>query len=831
MNNNNNNNIVDEFNIIHLNNYNHSLLELLKGERVVRIVISCAVSGDSEKQDSITSVVEKQSVVELFSEEFKLSITIDSIDIKEDNFIVRVESLKDCISILNNIRSAATITMLKSHRVQFSLILDNVLLVLRGQTAVATDKDTQTNQQQSITELLSNKLNIKPTNINYINDRIGLLSNNNNNNITTDNIKEITSSLQNNNNISLIPIFNNNTILFNKKWFTDIEEITNYIDNHLKSDDIIVSNRNNDNNNNNENNNKKTIKVQVGKDVVEYLRVNNSALAEFTADSIEIEMADDGSSISLIGKSEEKLQRVANDIKQFIDRNLTFKEYTISGYIKRAMPAYLENLLHLHPSIRVTIPKSQPVSRVTQVKLAGLYAKDDAKWNEIDSIMKQLAHLQRVWPSDTDTPLASNYPALRYYQLNQLQEDLCLYALSYDDRQHTFKLVARNQEDIDRAISILKELPQREFETVAKSIVLKSNFVLLTFFNEVSNEKSEINKILNDNEKCTVRLPLSEERHLTLYGKQADIDKLANKINSWIGGVEKSAISFEHQISASISKELHYYPVTRKLFTEHQILVSEVKSRVSSNTVLKSTKLQASGGVLLEVIKGSILEESTDCIVNAANESLAHGGGIAGAISRAAGRDFDNESHEYVSTHGRVKTGTAALTSAGKLNFKAVIHAVAPIWNSNKAECQQLVYSAINNTLIIANKQSFKSISIPVIGSGIYGVPKDIAAKFIVKAVVEFVKEHKKNGTLCLQNIRLCDIDYEALSQLQQSLDEVIKSQEKEKSETDNTANHIDSNEAIDQSKVKIIVTSTNNDKDTTIANLQYFIDNNIKLN
>ena len=86
------------------------------------------------------------------------------------------------------------------------------------------------------------------------------------------------------------------------------------------------------------------------------------------------------------------------------------------------------------------------------------------------------------------------------------------------------------------------------------------------------------------------------------------------------------------------------------------------------------------GARTLRIVQGDLTEEQVDAIVNAANERLAHGGGVAGAIVRKGGRIIQDESSAWVRDHGPVTTGTAAITGAGKLKAKKVIHAVGPVW-------------------------------------------------------------------------------------------------------------------------------------------------------
>jgi O-acetyl-ADP-ribose deacetylase (regulator of RNase III) len=159
-------------------------------------------------------------------------------------------------------------------------------------------------------------------------------------------------------------------------------------------------------------------------------------------------------------------------------------------------------------------------------------------------------------------------------------------------------------------------------------------------------------------------------------------------------------------------------------------------------------------GRVLRVVQGDITEEDVDAIVNAANEQLAHGGGVAGAIVRAGGYEIQDESRRWVREHGDVPTGGVAITGAGKLTARYVIHAVGPVWGMGDEEA--LLASAVKSALALADEHGLQSISMPAISTGIYGFPKPLGAQVIVGAVREYLEEHSDSS---LTEVRLCNID------------------------------------------------------------------------
>lgn len=129
-----------------------------------------------------------------------------------------------------------------------------------------------------------------------------------------------------------------------------------------------------------------------------------------------------------------------------------------------------------------------------------------------------------------------------------------------------------------------------------------------------------------------------------------------------------------------------------------------------------------------------------DAIVNAANTGLQMGGGVCGAIFKAAGA---RELQAACDRLAPIKTGEAVITPGFALPAKYVIHTAGPIYNPNNAEqCEQLLHSAYLNSLQLAVKHNCASIAFPLISSGIYGYPKDEALRVATSAIRDFLADH-----------------------------------------------------------------------------------------
>ena len=173
---------------------------------------------------------------------------------------------------------------------------------------------------------------------------------------------------------------------------------------------------------------------------------------------------------------------------------------------------------------------------------------------------------------------------------------------------------------------------------------------------------------------------------------------------------------------------------------------------MDNKKVMKIIAQYSENGHTLRVVEADITERDTDCIVNAANSHLQHGGGVAGAIVRKGGRIIQDESDAI----GYVPVGHAAITGAGRLPSKAVIHAVGPRMGEGDEDGK--LESAVSSSLRLASSKSFKSISMPAISSGIFGFPKKRCAEILVRTALRFFRENPKTT---LETVEFCLFDRE----------------------------------------------------------------------
>ena len=163
-------------------------------------------------------------------------------------------------------------------------------------------------------------------------------------------------------------------------------------------------------------------------------------------------------------------------------------------------------------------------------------------------------------------------------------------------------------------------------------------------------------------------------------------------------------------------------------------------------------------GQTVQLVQGDITTERVDAIVNAANERLQHGGGVAWAISKKGGPTIQKESDDWVRQHGLVSHARPAWTSGGLLPAKYVIHTVGPVWGDGDEDSK--LESAVTGSLQVADELKCSSIALPAISTGIFGFPKDRAARIISSSIEQYFLE---NPSSTVRTVKLVLFDASSL--------------------------------------------------------------------
>jgi len=167
---------------------------------------------------------------------------------------------------------------------------------------------------------------------------------------------------------------------------------------------------------------------------------------------------------------------------------------------------------------------------------------------------------------------------------------------------------------------------------------------------------------------------------------------------------------------------------------------------------------------VLKLIQGDITDLDTDAIVNAANAALQLGAGVAGAIKRKGGPKIQEECNKIGGTH----VGGVVITIGGDLKAKYVIHAVGP-QHGEEHEDEKLKDATLNS-LILADKNSLKSIAFPAVSTGIFGFPKDKCATIMLSTTIKYLE-----GSTQLEKVVYCLYDQDTLEIFQNTLQSLIR--------------------------------------------------------
>jgi O-acetyl-ADP-ribose deacetylase (regulator of RNase III) len=172
----------------------------------------------------------------------------------------------------------------------------------------------------------------------------------------------------------------------------------------------------------------------------------------------------------------------------------------------------------------------------------------------------------------------------------------------------------------------------------------------------------------------------------------------------------------------------------------------------------------------LELVQGNIVDETTDAIVNAANSSLLGGGGVDGAIHRAAGPALLEECRKIRDQRGSLAPGQAVATRAGNLKVRYVIHTVGPVWQGGKKNEPQILESCYCNCIEEASRLRCEQISFPSISTGAFGYPVAEAAQIALRSVADHL-HHQPS----LKLIRFVLFDPHTHSAYQQAAQDLAK--------------------------------------------------------
>ena len=294
------------------------------------------------------------------------------------------------------------------------------------------------------------------------------------------------------------------------------------------------------------------------------------------------------------------------------------------------------------------------------------------------------------------------------------------------------------------------------------------------------------NRLKQIEETCNVTIKLSSISNgsavnLAVEGKSLDcrlekgIERLTEECRKIVGQVSEAKVKISHSV-VPILKKFNWASLKtfmtvgdtyctlvglqKDVEVASKLVMQVVRSLNAPNKSINDSVFVAEGGQVVIVKKGNITEEHVDVIVNAANSKLEHTGGVARAICEAAGgKTFQRHCSTFRQAHGPIQEGDAVVTGAGSLNQKMIVHAVAPKWCSQEHQqknVNRLLWQLCYKCLKLTDENGAMSVAIPGIGSGKFGIPKQVCAEALVASTENVFRD---NPVSCIKCVIFIDMD------------------------------------------------------------------------
>ena len=341
-----------------------------------------------------------------------------------------------------------------------------------------------------------------------------------------------------------------------------------------------------------------------------------------------------------------------------------------------------------------------------------------------------------------------NLPSSQQNRVNSLHRDVQLNMKVW---------LLRSQKDNNKLIILAPSFGEDDLE--AAKLKLTSHFENVETKNEnvpcndslafdllLANHAKYFDSIKETGRKNRVHVKPGKAKHIILEGSKSGIEIVRPLVEDALKNIKKTFDTHYVQV-----KSIQAPYLKTRGFQEFCIEMKKTKFvevTIPSGNIVKY-QAQMSQFVQLSIVRGDILVEIVDGIVNSANVELAHRGGLAKAISNAAGPEVQRESQQHIAKKGRVMVGQAVCLGAGNLPCKSIIHAVAPRYNADDvSNVKSRLYDAVKNSLLASQQAGHTSIAIPALGAGIFAVPADICASASLQAVQDFANQNPSNCSL-----------------------------------------------------------------------------------
>ena len=352
-----------------------------------------------------------------------------------------------------------------------------------------------------------------------------------------------------------------------------------------------------------------------------------------------------------------------------------------------------------------------------------------------------------------------------------------------EDLSHSTIWVCGITEDVGECFNKVTAFLERN---TMLSKVIPAERGTIRFVTEVWKSKLEEIKRMPSQFSIDIKVTPNREG-IEVSGTTEGLKICISKVNELIGAIHKDFVQidkpemkkfFKNEKGQSMLKATGENNSCIILPKEHREVENDANQLEEEKDLRSSQELICSYVIQEEkkisVFKGDITKEEVDVIVNAANNDLKHIGGLAAAILKAGGEQIQDECNNYVKKNGSVLEGHVMTSTPGRLRCKKIVHVVGPKWDVEAKELvddgeetkqERLLKLAVTNALKKAMKYS--SIAIPAISSGVFGFPRDLCAKVILDAVVDFCDENPMSK---LSEIRLINNDSATLQAFKEEM-------------------------------------------------------------
>ncbi|CAF2873293.1 unnamed protein product [Rotaria sp. Silwood2] len=316
-------------------------------------------------------------------------------------------------------------------------------------------------------------------------------------------------------------------------------------------------------------------------------------------------------------------------------------------------------------------------------------------------------------------------------------------------------------DDIKEALLSLGEEKKPRVNRISEFIPIQPN--IRRFVNQT------ISPLLDEAKTQKVFVESKNPTGLILHGLSDIVMKLKQKINSIINEIKQNITTSHLQLSSTESDlfRVDAYKLAKSIERETNTIIRDIAADKASSTLKTNendtspaiTVVVNSRGQAIAVEKGDITKvKNVDVIVNAANGTLYHAGGVDKEIADAAGPALDQECRQIIAKNGGlpISAGKAVKTTAGNLPFKCVIHAIGPQYNDDDQQARPLLFSSVLSSLRLAECESYTSVALPAISSKTYGFPLEDCTNFVVRAVKQFFADYPQSH---VKKVILLDMD------------------------------------------------------------------------